>query len=182
MIKALLIGIATLFPLLAAAQETELLLFHPFDSSSAVATTLNGQCWQQSQRSKREDAWRCQADGRVLDPCFVRMSGDHKQALCIASPWSGERVLLTVSDALDNSRNSNLDMSRGYPWALETRQGDHCLAVDDGLVFDNLPVRYQCDGQIRLLGHLQRCRSEWSILRRDSEGQIAATSIDKAWF
>lgn len=33
---------------------------------------MSGQCYEQSHIIIREDAWRCQAEGQLFDPCFVK--------------------------------------------------------------------------------------------------------------
>ncbi|CEK10162.1 hypothetical protein [Legionella hackeliae] len=168
------------------AQDTELKLYRPYGEAIQQAPLVikgevTGQCFQQSQRIKREDAWRCLAAGKVYDPCFVKPYGAHTEAVCPQSPWEGGSIKINLSSALDNSQHTLLDMSEAYPWALELISGEKCQAVDEGGVYDNLPIHYQCDSQTILLGHLQRCKSEWSILQRTSAG-VSTALVAKAWF
>ncbi|MGQ3890648.1 hypothetical protein [Legionella sp. CNM-4043-24] len=168
------------------AQDTELHLFRPFDKARVESVqsqqAIDGECWQQSQRIKREDAWRCSAEGKVYDPCFIKTYGDHRQALCAQAPWLSSETLLTLANPADNSHHSALDMSRTYPWAMELSNGEQCLAVDEGHEIDNMPVRYICSNQAQLLGHLQRCKAEWSMLRRSADGQVDTVAIAQVWF
>ena len=165
------------------AADTELKLFRPFgEAALIVRETHAGECWQQSQHIKREDAWRCMADGKSYDPCFIRQYGDQKQALCPQSPWDGTSAQLDLSVPADNTRHVPLDMSQTYPWGLELQSGETCLAIDEGQMFDGMPIRYQCNNQTLIFGRLQRCKMPWSILQRDSKGQVETAIIKKAWF
>lgn len=167
------------------AADTELKLFRPFDNpqvSLIVRERHEGQCWQQSGHIKREDAWRCMADGKTYDPCFIQQYGSHKQALCPESPWNTSSVQLELPAAVDNTSHVPLDMSQAYPWGIELESGEKCLAIDDGKLFDGLPVRYECDNQTVIFGHMQRCKTQWSILQRNGIGMVATAIINKAWF
>lgn len=168
------------------AQDTELKLYRPFGEAVqqapvVVKQIVSGQCWQQSQRIKREDAWRCAAADKIYDPCFVKQFGSLQQAVCPQSPWSGESVQINLSSPLDNSQHIELDMSRAFPWAIELTSGEKCQAVDAGEIYDNLPIRYLCNSQAVLLGHIQRCKALWSILQRDKDG-VSTAMVAKAWF
>ncbi|KTD06877.1 hypothetical protein [Legionella jamestowniensis] len=170
----------------AFAQDTELKLYRPFGEAVQQAPVVikeevTGQCFQQSQRIKREDAWRCIAAGKVYDPCFVKPYGSHREAVCPQSPWEGESVKISLSSAVDNSQHAPLNMAETYPWAIELITGEKCQAVDGGGIYDNLPIHYQCDTKAILLGRLQRCRTEWSILQRTPSG-VSTALVAKAWF
>ena len=168
------------------AEDTELKLYRPFGDSVqqaplVIKEVISGQCWQQSQRIKREDAWRCVAEGKVYDPCFVKQFGSHTQALCPHSPWVGDSVQINLSTPVDNSQHAQLDMSRALPWAIELTTGEKCQAIDEGGIYEGLPIRYQCDSQTVLIGHVQRCKATWSILQHRTEGLSTAT-VARAWF
>ncbi len=69
-------GIVSIFivmlPFCLFSQDTELKLYRPFGENNQLAPivvkeTIAGQCWQQSQRIKRQDAWRCSAQGKIYD-------------------------------------------------------------------------------------------------------------------
>lgn len=165
------------------ADETELKLYRPFVDGIQVVIKkkITGDCWQQSQRIKREDAWRCTAEGKVYDPCFIKPVGARNEAICPYSPWSMNGVQINLSSAADNSNHTPLDMSEAYPWAVELTSGEKCQAVDEGQVYDGLQVRYQCNSQIVLIGRVQRCEAKWSILQRSPQG-ISTALLSKAWF
>ncbi|VEG89617.1 hypothetical protein [Legionella spiritensis] len=169
------------------AQDTELKLYRPFGEEMShgrliVSHQVGGVCIQQSMRIKREDAWRCIAAGKTYDPCFVRKFGSHLEAVCPASPWAGNGVLVKLDRPADNNDLVELDMSKTYPWAVELATGEKCEAIDDDETYDNLPVRYRCDSQTVLIGHLQRCKATWTILQRGITGQVTTAAVKKAWF
>jgi len=174
------------WPLALFAQDTALQLYRPFTETTnhpaiVVVATTKGECWQQSQHTIREDAWRCIAEGRIYDPCFVKSFGSKLEAVCPESPWSGNSIQITVSSPMDSSHHLALDMSRNYPWAVHLHNGEKCLAVDGGEYHENLPVRYRCDRQTSLIGHIQRCAATWKMLQHSSDG-LSTMAIDKAWF
>ncbi|KTD19026.1 hypothetical protein [Legionella jordanis] len=168
------------------SQDTELKLYQPFDdhaqqSPRIISQQVQGECWQQSQRIKREDAWRCMAQGKIYDPCFVKQYGAANEAICPQSPWVGTTVKITLSSPVDNSQNVPLDMAEAYPWAIELTDGEKCQAVDEGGNYDGLPIRYQCDRQSVLIGHIQRCKAEWGILQKTASG-VSTAIVARAWF
>lgn len=168
------------------SQDTELKLYRPFGESTQQAPIVishqsSGECWQQSQKVKREDAWRCMADGKIYDPCFVKQFGSHSEAICPQSPWVGSSIKINLKAPVDNSQNEELNMAEAYPWAIELTTGEKCQAIDEGGIYDGLPIRYQCDSSSVLIGHVQRCKAEWSILQKTASG-VTTAMVAKAWF
>jgi hypothetical protein len=173
-------------PLILIADDTELSLYRPLtDTTNHVPLTVveskRGECHLQSQLIKREDAWRCVAEGKVYDPCFVPRFGSYLEAFCSESPWSHQGVRITVVAPLDNSQHEALDMSQTFPWAVELINGEKCKAIDINEQYDGLPVRYRCDSQATLIGHVQRCENTWKMLQHASNG-VDTVQIKKAWF
>lgn len=169
-----------------AAEDTLLKLYRPYGEATGqvspqVKKTIPGVCYAQSQLIIREDAWRCIAEGKTYDPCFVKSGLNRKEALCPKSPWNGESVQILVKDPLNNDQNIPLDMSLTYPWAIELTNGEHCDAINSGEIYDNMPVRYQCAKKHYLVGHLQRCKPTWSMLEKTPKG-IETVELSKAWF
>lgn len=170
----------------ATAGDTVLKLYRPFGEvtdqiSPVVKHKLTGECVGQSQLILREDAWRCHAEGKIFDPCFVKLASNQMQALCPQSPWIGDSVEINVSVPLNNQNHSTLDMSRVFPWAIELVNGEHCQAIDSKDVYDAMPVRYSCSNQNVLVGYLQRCKSVWSMLEKTPDG-VVTVDLSKAWF
>lgn len=168
------------------AGETVLKLYRPFgDTIDQVAptvfTTVHGQCYSQSELVVREDAWRCQADGKWYDPCFVKISGKSSEVICPESPWVGKSVRILVDGALNNENNVSLDMSTAYPWAVELMDGEKCQAINSQEAYEGLFVRYRCSNDAFLVGELHRCKTEWSILEKSSKG-IETVQLSRVWF
>ncbi len=186
MYRQIILFLTLIWPALLFAEDTILQYYRPFTETNKqppimIVANKAGECWQQSQHVLREDAWRCVSEGRVYDPCFVKPVGSHLEAVCPDSPWSGKSVQITVVTPLDNSHHSPLDMSRNYAWAIELGDGEKCLAVDAGENQGGLPVRYHCDRQTVLVGHIQRCAAAWKMLQYNPAG-ITTAVITKAWF
>ena len=168
------------------AADTELTHYRPLIESTnysavVIATKKTGECRLQSQLIKREDAWQCVAEGKVYDPCFVELYGSHLEAVCPESPWLKNAVQIIVSAPLDNKQHESLDMSRTFPWAVELTSGEKCQAVATTAQYDGLPVRYHCEGNSELIGHVQRCDSMWKMLQHASGG-VDTVQISRAWF
>ncbi|STX28318.1 Uncharacterised protein [Legionella beliardensis] len=172
---------------LGYTMDTEVKLYRPFGDVTAqealvVKETYPGECWQQSERIKREDAWRCRVQNKIYDPCFVKQFSAHKQAICPQSPWNGASIMLNLVVPVNNSQHLSLDVSKTYPWAIELTTGEKCEASDAQGIYDNMPIRYHCNNQTELLGELQRCKTTWTILQRHKDNQITMASVIKAWF
>lgn len=162
--------------------DTMLHYYTPLDETQgAIVSKMQGDCISQSLLIKREDAWRCVAEGQTYDPCFVPRFGSHLEATCVSSPWSNEYIHIRVSAPLDNQAHETIDMSRTYPWAMKLTQGETCLAIDSHKMIDDLPVRYRCEGGAELFGHVQRCHSNWKMLKHSSRG-VETVEIENVWF
>lgn len=58
--------------------DTMLHYYTPLDETQgAIVSKMQGDCISQSLLIKREDAWRCVAEGQTYDPCFVPRFGSH---------------------------------------------------------------------------------------------------------
>ena len=168
------------------AKDTLLKLYRPYgdvenQAPLQVKNTFRGECYLQSRLIVREDAWRCIANGKTYDPCFVKSGPNRTTALCPQSPWIGNSVQIRVKQPFDNEQNKTLDMSRTYPWAIELTNGEYCQALDSGEIYDQMPVRYKCGKKNYLVGHLQRCKTVWSMLEKTPTG-VVTVELSKAWF
>ena len=175
-----------LWSTLLFAEDTELSFYRPMTVTSKqpsveITSKTSGECWQQSQRIKREDAWRCIAQGKTYDPCFVKPFGSHLDAICPESPWATRAIQIDVSSPLDNSHHVILDMSQAFPWAIVLANGDKCYSIESTELYDDLPVRYRCDKNKQLIGNIQRCNTTWKMLQRNAEG-VSTVDIARAWF
>ncbi|MBA2657135.1 MAG: hypothetical protein H0U70_09170 [Tatlockia sp.] len=183
MLRGLIIFFSLIGSFYAFAKDTELKLYRPFINQTELQIRKNqpGECWQQSQRIKREDAWRCQAEEKIFDPCFIKPSTHEKELFCPDSPWVKNGLMINLASPLNNSQHRSLDLSEAFPWAVELKSGEKCEAVDEGQVYDGLQVHYRCNNQSLLLGHVQRCDAQWSILQHSPKG-VETAIIAKAWF
>lgn len=186
MIQRVLSVLLFLFSFLIFASDTVLKLYRPFgevidQTPLIVKHTLQGQCNTQSRLLLREDAWYCQAEGKVFDPCFVKLAGNHMEAICPQSPWVGDSVQINVTHPLNNNNHIPLDMSRVFPWGIELVNGERCQAVEPDEIYDSMPVRYRCSNQNVLIGYIQRCKSVWSMLEKNADG-VVTVDLKKAWF
>ena len=171
---------------LLEADDTVLKLYRPYGEvnqqvAPLVTNTLSGRCLTQSRLILREDAWRCEVEGKTYDPCFVKAGPNRKEALCPQSPWVGDSVLIQVNSPLDNERNQTLDMAQAYPWGVELSHGERCLAIYSTDLYDQMPIRYRCTDKNHLVGHLQRCKNVWTMLEKTPSG-IETVELKKAWF
>jgi len=183
MLRGLFMFFSLIFSFSVIAKDTELKFYRPFVEGSQpnIKKKIQGECSQQSQRIKREDAWRCEAQGKIYDPCFIEPHGSRTEAVCPDSPWTADGLSISLSTPADNSQHKALDMSEAFPWAVELTTGAKCQAVDEGQVYDGLQVHYLCDTQAMLIGHVQRCETTWSILQRTASG-VSTAAILRAWF
>jgi hypothetical protein len=171
---------------LAFGENTVLKLYRPFGEAQEQAIpkpvrSLSGQCLGQSLLNVREDAWRCQAEGKIFDPCFLKAVGPKTQVLCPKSPWAVESVAISVPSALNGAEHTSLDMSVALPWAVELVNGARCQAIESNEVFDGMPVHYRCSDNTILLGHLQRCKATWTMLEKTPKG-VETAIFKRAWF
>lgn len=175
---------AILYSMTVFAEDTELSFYRPDvtqQSTRAIVAKKSGTCTQQSQLIKREDAWRCTAENKTYDPCFVMASNSQSEAVCADSPWSDKVTLITITTPLDNKSHQPLDMSRTFPWAIELADGEKCKAIEATARYDGLPVHYRCDRNSELFGHVQRCEGMWKMLQHATNG-VETAKIAKAWF
>lgn len=186
MLQRVLLFLIYFCSFLANAGDTVLKLYRPYgevrdQAPLTIKTKLVGQCTVPSRLITREDAWRCQAEGKVYDPCFVKLGVKNTEVICPQSPWVGDSVHISVNTPLVNQQQQSLDMSTTFPWAVELMNGERCQAVDEGTTFDQMPIRYRCSQNNVLIGYLQRCRAEWSMLEKTADG-VKTVSFSRAWF
>lgn len=165
------------------ANDTVLNLYRPFaDNELSMTEHQKGRCLHQSLRIQREDAWHCVTHtGVVHDPCFSKRFGSKWRVVCVDSPWASSGIPMTLDTPLDEGHQTLLDMSRTLPWAIELNNGERCWSVESQQTYDGLSVRYQCLGDVVLLGDAHRCSPVWTILRRDGR-EISLVEIVKVWF
>lgn len=170
----------------ASAGDTVLKLYRPFGAvveqvAPSVKQTVSGHCFSQSRLIIREDAWRCMAEGKTYDPCFVQNSGKKMEVICPQSPWVGDSVQILLNSPLNSENNILLDMSKAFPWGIELANGDLCQAIDFNQTYDGMPIRYHCMSNNVLVGYLQRCKPVWRMLEKTPAG-VQTVEFNRAWF
>lgn len=165
------------------AEPTEPTYYQPFSHAPLkkdlyVYGTLQGSCKKQSLIDTREDAWQCQAFGKVYDPCFKHPFNKKNELICPKAPWSKEAIKIVTKGTLDGSLHKELDMSQTYPWAIELTDGTHCIASPSE---KNTDHNYQCQHDQSLSGKLYRCKTTWKM-NRFANNQTDTADIKRAWF
>lgn len=167
------------------SQDTILKLYRPFAAANqdniVKAQSKYGYCFDQSRHTIRKDAWRCKADSKIYDPCFVKQSKDQNIVFCPFYPWNNKAVQIKLSKPVDNRRHKPLDMSQRDPWAVILNDGTRCESLGSKKRYENLLIRYHCQDNSFLFGHIQRCDPSWKIMQRKAN-QTRTVTISKAWF
>jgi len=77
-------------------------------------------------------AWRCfQSSGEFYDPCFAPPNrSDVTQVACVANPWSGKAIILTLARPLARSSwGTPRSSAARYPWAMALSNGQRCAVI-----------------------------------------------------
>lgn len=168
------------------SQDTVLKLYRPFNQISAQAPItilkkIQGQCLHPSEHTSRKDSWRCEADGKIYDPCFSAQAGSPPRMICPNAPETGLSIEILLTSSPDNASHEELDMSRNYPWTIELDHGILCQSMQTQESYDHLPIRYHCNDQSLLIGSIQRCDPQWKMLNLKGH-QISTVMIKQVWF
>ena len=186
-------------PLLSSSfQSTSVQFYRPFEENVSGQTnlvfgkTLKGECHEHSRLDNRSDAWKCQAGERTFDPCFIKTHVTPIGAVCPLSPWQSEATLLDLREQQPppNNHSNNqdtLDMSSDDPWAIDLVNGTHCVIISHSMKrfsVNGQHVKYACDNQSFLLGHIQRCELVWKMLSLASRhsNTLNTVEIATAWY
>lgn len=156
--------------------------FAPLNNHEAPLTITEvkqGYCTKQSLSDRRFDAWRCESNGQIYDPCFQHGHIKNNVVLCPDSPWSTKAIKMITASKLDNSNHKQLDVSKAMPWAVELTDGTKCINIHS--VDSKSPYKYHCQNQQYLVGNIYRCKAQWEIYRVNN-GQHEVVTIKSAWF
>tara|TARA_Y100000588_G_C14114328_1_gene864415 strand:- start:633 stop:1223 length:591 start_codon:yes stop_codon:yes gene_type:complete len=142
-----------------------------------------GFCREPSDLIHRVDAVRCYVNQHIYDPCFIHPHKENNTALCVDTPWSKHQINIQLTSSIRADKSVNLDMSKDFPWAVILSKNNlKCDAYHDkNKLIDGMSVRYRCEDTSLLVGSLQRCDPNWSILRYVS-GSFHHEEIKVAWF
>jgi len=153
----------------------------PLQTPLTTVAKTRGQCKQNSTVSERDDAWRCQVEGGVLDPCYVRRYSKRDELVCPLSPWSDKAVQVTINHLLLTQRPA-LDMAASNPWSVELTNGKRCIKLPpEERNLEGETERYRCEDGVALVGDFYRCKGLWEIYSKDN-GNINTVYIKRAWY
>jgi hypothetical protein len=171
---------------------TELRLFAPYSggrlaSCLVVAQRLEGRCFARSVASPaRPDAWRCEVDSAILDPCFLDVMGDPDVLACARDPFEGEVLELVLVEALPETPSpEDPRYELAEPWTLVVDGGVFCTLFTGATgPVAGLRISYGCDDGSSLLGAVDRAGEWWRIFRLGAERRpsIERVRIVEAWF
>ncbi|HXY50466.1 MAG TPA: hypothetical protein VEI01_13505 [Terriglobales bacterium] len=197
-LSSLMIGLVALGTscLLAAnppssPKRTQIKLLTPFGRGGlsigmAVTEKGEGSCFAPSAASpSRPDAWRCNAGNTIHDPCYQSIPGDSKQLACpVGGPWSGDVILLTLTQPLPTEPRKNVSRDDTLPWALELVNGQRCTLLTGATApIAGMRINYGCPGGFVVVGDIDRSRPVWRVFFQGEKSiALEQTDVAVAWF
>jgi hypothetical protein len=191
---ALTAVLALVTPALAQpVAATQLRVFTPsvagrLAAGVAVVAHAEASCFARSLASTgRPDAYRCEADDAILDPCFLDPMGGAGLLYCALEPFSLEVVELALVDGLPEPLDvpADPDYTSARAWALVLEGGQRCTLLTGATAgIAGLRIDYGCDDGSAVLGPIDRSLPVWRVFHRADHG---AASLDRvvvvqAWF
>lgn len=169
------------------AEPTKIIIYSAYteknilDPSLVIAQRYTGNCWTRSVANpNRTDAWRCQANNMVLDPCYE----DDTSLACVISPWSHKAAILELSSPLYKNKSRKVDTA-GQPWAMELANGKRCLFLSGtSAVINKERINYACDNyNYNIIGNVDRSSTTWQANLYDySNKSVDKVAVVTAWF
>ncbi len=155
----------------AATRATRVTVYRPFvhgklAAGLKVVRTAKGQCFSGSVADPRSDAWRCQFENTIADPCF----SDKKIPSWVACPEDGSPfgtrvVRLALSKSLPKSLGNGGGAGQGNPWAVKLAGGEICTFLTGAtFAFHGRRVNYGCAKTTFLAGSPERSGPTWTII------------------
>src|SRR4051812_45451531 len=181
----------------ARTDQRYLLPFGPdgLNPGLTATTTTEGLCgFPSSAALDRPDAWDCTgSDGQIYDPCFENpfLAPDEPgQVACLASPFSTEVVVLTLTEPLVRQKEvpetavEATEEAAGValdpwdlPWAVELANGDQCTLLGGTLTaLAGHTAHYGCRDSGTILGEVDHLRSVWTV-NYLAEGEVASSLV-----
>lgn len=153
-----------------SAQTTRVTIYRPFTNGKVavgqkVLRTAKGQCFSGSLADPRRDAWRCEIENAIADPCFSDRAV-LSYVLCPegGSPFAARVVRLALSKALPRSLGNKGSAGQGNPWAIKLAGGKVCTFLTGAtFAFHGQRVNYGCDKTTFLAGSPSRTGPTWTI-------------------
>jgi hypothetical protein len=162
-----------------------------------ATVTEEGVCgFPSSAALDRPDAWDCiGAEDQIYDPCFENpfiAPDEPGQVACLASPFSTDVVVLTLTDPLVREKDApdtvpSMAQAAGVsiepwdlPWALELANGDQCTLLGGTLtVMAGQTAHYGCRDGGSILGEVQHRDAVWTV-NYLAAGDAASTLVEVA--
>ncbi len=191
---ALTAALALLMPAVAQpVAATQLRVFTPsvalrLAAGVEVVAHAEGSCFARSLASPgRPDAFRCEAEAAILDPCFLDPMGEAGLLYCALEPFSLEVVELAPVDGMPEPLEvpADPDYPSARAWALVLEGGQRCtLLTGASAGIAGLRIEYGCDDGSAVVGPIDRSLPVWRVFHRADHG---AASLDRvvvvqAWF
>jgi hypothetical protein len=161
-----------------------------------ATTTEAGLCaFPSSAALERPDAWECTGtEGQIYDPCFENpfiLPDDPGQVACLASPFSSDVVVLTLTAPLVRQKETpdpsmeaaqetaGVDIDPwDLPWALELATGDRCTLLGGTLsVMAGQTAHYGCEQGGVVFGEVTHLRPLWTV-NYLAKGEVASRLVD----
>jgi hypothetical protein len=170
-----------------AQTPTEIKIFQAYvkhnvlNPNLIVAQRYPGSCKIKSfSESGRTDAWRCQSNNIIMDPCFQ----DDLTLVCLVSPWSNKVTVIESYDPLPKTSPQHVSIT-GLPWALELANGQRCTYLSGtSSVVNQLRVNYTCsDYNYSIIGDIERLSTNWAVNVYNTEkATVEKVAVRTAWF
>ena len=175
----------------APPNRTQIKLLTPFDRGAlrvamAVTEKVEGSCFAPSAASpSRPDAWRCHAGNAIHDPCYQSIPGDGQQVACpVGGPWSGDVILLTLTQPLPTEPRKEVSRDDTLPWALELVNGQRCTLFTGATApIAGMRINYGCPGGSIVVGNIDRSQPLWRVFFQGANSiALEQTDVVVAWF
>ena len=151
-----------------------------------------GSCWVTSLSVERPNAWRCNVENRIYDPCFERISLQENRSkakvICNATPSDEQNsFILDLTEPLPSRKSDTSILGEVTPesvWYLELENGSFCNLNTGATtsVFGNR-LNYACSSKskeeiIWLIGY-PRTGKIWSAMKlvTDKNQQVISNSV-----
>jgi hypothetical protein len=146
-----------------------------------VAQRYQGSCEVKSfSTGGRTDAWRCQSNNIIMDPCFQ----DGTTLACLVHPWSNKVTVIEPKEPLQKALAKQVAVT-GLPWALELSNGQRCTFLSgNSTIVNQSRVNYTCSGYTyNIIGDVDRTSTPWTVNVYNTEnGHIEKVAVHTAWF
>jgi hypothetical protein len=137
-------------PSATQSSGTQVITYDPWASSgtlasgiTAASTKSGGDCWEASSTSSASNAFRCQADNIIYDPCFTDGSSGAGECAYPSTDNPDSVTIVTLTSALPAPQAST---ASPIPWLLVLANGLRCgpITGTGGPALDGKAQSYNC--------------------------------------